>query len=700
MQMKLRKMNEILLETKHQFIFNFEKSSEKVHKKYIASLLKNLEYYGFTLSKDFILQLESASKESIVDLNFEFIEILKKLHFNVGTPFYPNFPEQVMEASDAELYINALMHYFGDYIGARIIPVFEKKERFPLVEKTKLIVVDIGSESSFNQFIFNLLKSPTSLSETDLEYLEKAIDIDISIFDLKHIVHKETLAFVANMLIEKIGVKELNSTMKENLFDNFKTATDVLRLAIAMSTGDVSLALNTRFRNFKRAERRLLLELLNKCNNIEEDMLKHKKKWIKLGEKLHPGEYKQFEKVHQAFNKIRNNLHIFTFNNIAEDLYKNNELNALALHLKQRPGEFTRRLDSILRVAKNKDEQLSILNDFNSIVDKVSTLVLLQVISHFKNRKTNWRVFFPKGQICKAYGIKNNLPKIKKEMRNKTIEICENSLKKRFGELEPLNKVFVDEKLKNYIVPFNQRSASKTLKTVARGSKFDLPKNRTIRFFLHWLDGKERTDIDLSTTFLDENFNYVNHISYTKLRALDCVHSGDFTSAPHPDGASEYIDCNINSLKNNGVRYVVMHALSFTQQPYKDLPECYVGWMIRKNPTEGEVFERKTVEQKIDLTADTKYVIPIVFDIEKMQGIWLDLAITKTPRFKNNVENNFNTTTSLIESILESERFNIYDLLMLHVANRGELVDNENDADVVFSEEFGWKIDEIIGNFL
>lgn len=56
----------------------------------------------------------------------------------------------------------------------------------------------------------------------------------------------------------------------------FKTATDVLRLAVALSEGDVSLASSVRFKKFNRAERRFLLGLLEQCGNITEDMLRYK----------------------------------------------------------------------------------------------------------------------------------------------------------------------------------------------------------------------------------------------------------------------------------------------------------------------------------------------------------------------------------------------------------------------------------------
>ena len=70
-----------------------------------------------------------------------------------------------------------------------------------------------------------------------------------------------------------------------------RTATDVLRLITAMSDGDVSLAENTKFRSLKRRERRVLMALLESCGNIEEDMLRYKGRWIRIGERLHPADF-------------------------------------------------------------------------------------------------------------------------------------------------------------------------------------------------------------------------------------------------------------------------------------------------------------------------------------------------------------------------------------------------------------------------
>src|SRR6202011_5770138 len=90
-------------------------------------------------------------------------------------------------------------------------------------------------------------------------------------------------------------------------------------------------------------------------------------------------------------------------------------------------------------------------------------------------------------------------------------------LVRRFGSLPPLGKVRVDESLKSYLVPFAMRSASKALRTIARGSRIDLPEGNTIRFFLWWKNGEHRTDIDLSALFFSAGWSRLGHIAYYNL---------------------------------------------------------------------------------------------------------------------------------------------------------------------------------------
>ncbi|MGV7535281.1 hypothetical protein PJM52_29030, partial [Mycobacterium kansasii] len=53
------------------------------------------------------------------------------VYFN---PLYPNFPQQVMEASDAELYMNSLLYYIS---GGELFPEYEKEARGEFVDNPK-----------------------------------------------------------------------------------------------------------------------------------------------------------------------------------------------------------------------------------------------------------------------------------------------------------------------------------------------------------------------------------------------------------------------------------------------------------------------------------------------------------------------------------------------------------------------------------
>ena len=122
-------LEKIYFERKNKIIISEIKIGEKEveeNNQYIATILKNLENYGYTLDKELIKLLKYLDKEIIIDLYKKIISYIK-IEGNM-TPMYPNFPKQVMEMDEIELYINAIIHYLtlGKYI-----PQTKKEERFP-----------------------------------------------------------------------------------------------------------------------------------------------------------------------------------------------------------------------------------------------------------------------------------------------------------------------------------------------------------------------------------------------------------------------------------------------------------------------------------------------------------------------------------------------------------------------------------------
>ncbi|MED1722202.1 hypothetical protein [Brevibacillus parabrevis] len=73
-------------------------------------------------------------------------------------PFYPNFPRQVMEASDGELYLESIIHYLTWQL-----PVHEAKKRLPLLKESRLKVVQLGTDEELLQIGMNMLRANSSL---------------------------------------------------------------------------------------------------------------------------------------------------------------------------------------------------------------------------------------------------------------------------------------------------------------------------------------------------------------------------------------------------------------------------------------------------------------------------------------------------------------------------------------------------------
>jgi hypothetical protein len=525
---------------------------------------------------------------------------------------------------------------------------------------------------------------------------------------------KENIAYICGLILKYPG-------MIYPMLKFVKTPTDILRLTVSFSDGDVSLAKNTKFRKFKRPERKFLLGLLEKCNtNLSEEMVKYRGNFIRLGEILHPGEFKvKFPRSFKAFTDLREEKRIETFNTRVEESIINRDIAKSIKLLSTRPGDFARRLDHLFRINDNKPAVRNrISKEFFKVADKVSIPVMLQIYQHFKNRITENRIIFPKGQLAKVRVLENNLSKLTGNFSESFSHDIRNIIVSKLSSLEPLGKVFIDEKLSNYIIPFNQRSAQKAMKTIVRGSKIDLDGDyETIRFFIWWKNQESekstqkiglygsygrpgRVDIDLSCQILDENFLRTSDIAYYDLRGDAGHHSGDITDAPN--GASEFIDINLRKVLESGSRYVVMSVNSFTQQLFKDVPECFAGWMGRSRPNSGEIYEPKTVKNKFDLTAETTICLPLIIDALERKVIWMDLGLKQAPVW-NNVFRNKNNISLTCKAMVNINRATLYDLFTMHRDARGKICDNKEKADIIFSETEGitpTDIDLIVSEYL
>jgi hypothetical protein len=661
----------------------------------IATLQKNLEALGFLLAGDVGDGLKQLSP---VQVDAFYQRLVKDLRAMLGAhrpfnPMYPNFPAQVMEMTEAELYFNAIFHYW-----TLQRPQTEAGEREPLEDKPKLRLIRLGTREEF-EGLFTLLarsKSPFSRQDQeDVKWFVAQYRDGIKRLLPDQIPCKENLAFLGAELIRN------TSDPSTLLGAHVRIATDVLRLAVAMSGGDVSLATACKFGRFRRSERALLLGWVERAEGRTEDMLRWKPRWVRLGERLHPGEYaNRFPQTAAAFDVLRNGRPFESFNARVESGLLRKDAAAVLDLLDARPGELARRLDHLARTTADAG---AVVARFAQRAEKVSTPVLLQVLTHFRYRDEpgGLRAFFPKGRVAKVYATRRGVPTLPAGAAAELSAVCERALLDRFAKLPPLGPCYLDERLKNYLVPFSQRSAAKALRTLVRGSRLPLPGGTTLRFFVWWKNGKSRVDLDLSAAMYDADFGYVSTLAYYNLKDFGAHHSGDIVDAPK--GAAEFIDIDVAKCRERKVRYVVMCLNSFTQQPYCDLPECFAGWMAREKPNSGEIFEPKTVVDKVDVASDTKMCLPAVFDLVGRAVIWADIALSGNPRFANNVHNNLGGVSLMLRALAQLRKTDLHTLFALHVRARGTRVSDIDSADSVFSSDRGvtpFDLDRIAAEFM
>lgn len=521
---------------------------------------------------------------------------------------------------------------------------------------------------------------------------------------------------LSEIMPETIPFKENLMTLASMGIDvPIKTPTDVLRIAVHMSGGDVSLpavprkykkagrysygqggkTLNPdrekfKFRNFSRKERRYLLGLLEKTHCNPAEMVLKDQRWIRLGEVLHPGDYKEkFPRSFNAFDRIRNTKVRSWYSKLTKVLYKDLNLEEGLKILSERPGEFVRRLDWLFRIFDDK-KSLDILYPYlEQMMEKTSNKVLFEVYTHFekRNEPVTGRSVFIKGARKKT--PLPNLPALKPGIVENIHSSLFVALRTKFSKLESLGNVWIDEELKKIPVPTNMRSLNLSLKPVVRGTRtpFDNPDAKVIRPFVHW---KGPVDLDLSCTFVGTKS--VTTLSFSNLRVGKSCHSGDVRHQHGP--CAEYIDIQIEDAIAAGYQYAVVDLRNFDGGSLKK-HDAVFGMMEREHPTSNKTWLPETITGAQQLEASGGSTLIGILDLATKEYIHLDLdgsGITARGDIKS--------ILAMINDYAKPPKFSVYDLLLMHTEARGRLVSLDDKVDTMFKFEDFANSYELTGKYM
>ncbi len=673
-----------------QFRSNFInlKNSGEDNRGLAMSILSELLQFGYVLTPEAIDNIAAASKKDIVAFHGEVISYLKKMTGSNRNykAFWPGFPEQVMEKSEFELWVHQIVHYISN---GSYVPSEWTKERETAFEQSKYYNITVGDETRFEKIFTDLVSVNQSLTPDDLEVVTWFVNSGSTLRFPEQIPFKENLCTLASMGIN-VPVK---------------TVTDVLRIAVGMSGGDISLPkvpqklIKTnrwssrkeenparelfKFRNFKRSERKFLLGLLEKTNCDTSEAVLKDQRWVRLGEILHPGEYKnQFPRAFGVFDAIRNE-NVQSWYGKVNKAFKKSAVEGIKV-LSQRPGEFMRKLDWLVR--GDSETRKAALTALAELAPKVSNKVLFEAYTHFEGRyvaNTN-RTIMAKGKRKRTkLPDLNSLPPVVIETIQETIN---KALVAKFSGLSKLGKVYVDEKLKNIPLPANMRSASSGLRPRIRGQRIPIGNQnaKVIRAFVHWFDDDGNQDIDLTCTFI--GMGKIDHIGWNGRHNSDGLgtYSGDVR---HRQGAcAEYVDIKLAGALKAGYKYAIIDARNYNGRSFETVRDCVAGYMEREHAKANEKFVPATIANCTRLTNESSSTIVSMIDLETQEFIHLDIDQDGLPV----ASANFNELLEAVKPYMEAPKFSVYDLILLHIdARGGNLVEVTEKADKYFNfDEF------------
>lgn len=620
--------------------------------------------------------------------------------------FYNTFPE--VDYSLFEQRILAIIHYFshGTFYPSNFNKADVKKTRIDSFSKYKeLSFISYQNMMDYTQGV--ILCAKNSLPVDDLEFVKNmtkyAFDNlypkwEMVNFELTkclpNITCKETLATYIGVILPFVRSASVDTRVK-------LTVTDILRIATAISGGDVSLAANTKFK-LNKPIRRGLCELLKGTNLKKEDLLLHKNKWIKLFHNLHIGDYGQ--DLFDFARSIRENEKIDTYGSKLEFLIlafsqkkSRHNLYSMLNHMATRPSIFVRNIGRLAKIISDygnivpkstKDKfMLEICNTLEKIIHDVPNRVLYQFLTFINSTDVECRVFFPKGMTTKYFIKKDENYKFPFILTVYDFErIVFDELRKRWSMLTPLGNVYINNELDRCTINNGLRNVTPGKQVVSRGCKVPFECKDTLRMFLYWIG----YDLDLAASFLNDKFQIVNECSFRQTAARYAQHSGDITYAPAPEGASEYIDIDLNAARKSGIRYIAMHIFVYNGSSFDEMEKCCVGWMQRSDPKYNNVYEPSTVKQYIDLNSKSKSYMPVVFDLLEQTVCYVDMNMKMSLRNCLTIGTDGYNQAALLKSMLQKNGVTLGKILKEQCKVRGAtIVDDPKEAEVVFDMEQG-----------
>ena len=601
---------------------------------------------GFKLSKELFEALSSLHPSLVLEISGHLLFAVRKMVGDDVThnTYFLCFPEGVPDTLEfwwteifrflttGQTHYGRYQHSYAKMIAAHDEFIPSLKDRLTLLHPGKSIVEETRA------LYYQLIESNIPLNTEDRQLVEKLAELciddpqpEIPVRETKAIINAVRFQYNKPILVD--------------------TITDMLRMACALSSGDVTLVEKTPFHSFPRAWRkRFLFQLSKLVHKKPESFFEiggNRERWKRLAERLKPHEYSEYTAAQEVFLIARNEKKISSPASKIAQAFVQEDIKEATKLLLRTPGVFFRSLDHLLREVAPKDETY-LLKGIEYSLPHCSSRVLLSLREHLENRRQMQEQRIFTNSKGRAWVTAEERAPLKESLLIACINLLDRAIEER---LPIVDHLLVQPEMLQVAIPLSNKNMSSGFSIMPKGSTFPV-EDGILRFFVYWKQKVKRTDYDLSALILDENFKYLDHVSYTRLQALGGVHSGDLTEAEH--GATEFIDLDLRKVPGN---YLIPTINIFAGEDFTEVQRCFFGMMHRLETQKGKPFEPTTVRLRSDVNGSGKVALPIIFLKNKTgewEGKWIHLFLKGQPQF-NRIESTHLTTSLLVRSFVERE---------------------------------------------
>jgi hypothetical protein len=604
--------------------------------------------YGYRVSP---MEIQGMSESALTDMIAD-ARAIKGADRDM-TPIYPGFPKQVQDLPTLTLLIEQILHY---WTAGAFLPDYPTvvREGLPLADIAanvqEVTVLEAGPAG--RRFVEQLTGRGVAISEAEAELLRGSVAVSRPDADfvghmlgnarhgenIQHLLsalltegvfsHHEVVALFAPAMrnVDQLLRLTLTAMARPSAAQHEEAAN---RAITALSDKDAyAVSMETLSRPARRA---IMTALGNLTAGFYADRLVLRNRlWRKVMRNIHP--YSQIElgpRAKRAADIIHGNIEYRTLDSSVEAAIADRKAgDAIELLSENRPGALLARCVELMRLPNSSKALAAAIIEHGSRAD-VTTLI--------RSYNAVIGANFDGVRVVREAGRNNRLLDIdRKPVSQQKINRVSKALLGVLSEHlakapRPIGSVGIVSPM---AVPLVRRDLSNTDRVLDRGTRMPTTgSGEFLRIFSHWINTHKIAGyLDVGVALLDAEFGHLTTSTWnTWQNNRDwSTYSGDKCVSPG-DSAVEFFDVDLKAVGKlyPSAKYAVMTVQSYSGIPLSAV-DMVAGTMLRTDPDKGESFDARTVTSAFSPTTDALQALPLAFDLDTRELIWLDASSGST----------------------------------------------------------------------